>query len=158
MTSAKALGGYDVKAACKLTGCTIHKLRYWDEIALVRPSVQGTNGHAGRARVYAFKDLVALRTVQSLKNEGLSLQRIRRMLEFLRKRRGVELTAIEAVGRTVLVQTKNGLEDALKWGQLVVFEKFAETLREFPPTFSEQAVLDVQREFLDTIDAAKAAM
>ncbi|MDH5293338.1 MAG: helix-turn-helix domain-containing protein, partial [Acidimicrobiia bacterium] len=34
--------GFTAQQACKLTGCTHHQLRYWDRVALVRPTIQNT--------------------------------------------------------------------------------------------------------------------
>ena len=36
--------GFTAHQACKFTGCSPRQLRYWDEIGLVEPSVQGTGG------------------------------------------------------------------------------------------------------------------
>ena len=71
---------------CKFTGCTSRQLRYWDQIGLVEPSVQGTGGRPGVPRLYSFRDLVALRVVKSLLDGGMSLQRVRRAWEFLNKK------------------------------------------------------------------------
>ena len=32
--------GFTAHQACKFTGCSPRQLRYWDEIGLVRPTVQ----------------------------------------------------------------------------------------------------------------------
>ena len=75
--------GFTTHQACKFTGCTPRQLRYWDQIGLVEPTVQGTGGRPGVPRLYAFRDLVALRVVKSLLDGGMSLQRVRRSWEFL---------------------------------------------------------------------------
>ena len=36
--------GFTVLQACRFTNCTAHQLRYWDQIGLVRPSIQSTGG------------------------------------------------------------------------------------------------------------------
>ena len=50
--------GFTTHQACKFTGCTSRQLRYWDQIGLVQPSVQGTGGRPGVPRLYAFRDLI----------------------------------------------------------------------------------------------------
>ena len=82
--------GFTTHQACKFTGCTPRQLRYWDQIGLVEPSVQGTGGRPGVPRLYAFRDLVALRVVKSLLDGGMSLQRVRRSWEFLNKKAGLD--------------------------------------------------------------------
>ena len=67
--------GFTAHQASRFTGCTARQLRYWDQIGLVRPSVQQTGGRPGVPRMYSFRDLVALKVVKSLLDGGLSLQR-----------------------------------------------------------------------------------
>src|SRR5918997_720389 len=78
--------GFTAHQASKFTGCTPRQLRYWDEIGLVSPSVQGTGGRPGVPRLYSFRDLVALKVVKSLLDGGMSLQRVRRAWSFLNRR------------------------------------------------------------------------
>jgi DNA-binding transcriptional MerR regulator len=82
--------GFTAHQATRFTGCTARQLRYWDQIGLVRPSVQGTGGRPGVPRLYAFRDLVALRVVKSLLDGGMSLQRVRRAWEYLNKRAALD--------------------------------------------------------------------
>ena len=42
--------GFTAHQATRLTGCTPRQLRYWDQIGLVRPSVQSTGGRPGVPR------------------------------------------------------------------------------------------------------------
>ena len=82
--------GFTAHQASKFTGCTSRQLRYWDQIGLVEPSVQGTGGRPGVPRLYSFRDLVALRVVKSLLDGGMSLQRVRRAWEFLNRKAGLD--------------------------------------------------------------------
>ena len=77
--------GFTAQQASKLTGCSQHQLRYWDRVDLVRPTVQGTGGRPGVRRLYNFRDLVALRVVRSLLDNGMSVQRVRRAWDYLRR-------------------------------------------------------------------------
>lgn len=90
MTLPKRPQGFNAKRASKLTGCTLHQLRYWDEIALVRPSVQAPEGHQGIERIYCLKDLIVLRAIRKLKDAGLPLQRIGKVMRYLRKHAGLD--------------------------------------------------------------------
>jgi DNA-binding transcriptional MerR regulator len=87
---AHPMEGFTAHQATRFTGCTARQLRYWDQIGLVRPSVQGTGGRPGVPRMYAFRDLVALRVVKSLLEGGMSLQRVRRAWEYLNKRAALD--------------------------------------------------------------------
>ena len=119
--------GFTAHQATKFTGCTARQLRYWDHIGLVRPSVQGTGGRPGVPRMYAFRDLVALKVVRSLLDGGMSLQRVRRAWDYLNKRAGLDrqLSEVKLItdGVSIFkVARRNGeIIDALKEGQLAFF-------------------------------------
>lgn len=59
-------------------------LQYWDRTGLVKPSLRPAAGR-GSKRLYSFKDLVQILVVVRLRELGISLQRVRRCLRFLRK-------------------------------------------------------------------------
>ena len=122
--------------ACKLSNCTPHQLRYWDRVGLVSPSVQGTGGRPGIRRLYSFRDLVALRVVRSLLDNGMSLQRVRRAWEYLRREGDMEehLADVKLVtdGQSIFQVSHNEGEllDALRQGQLAFFVAIDEIARE----------------------------
>jgi len=66
-------------------GMPVSALHYWDKTGLVKPSVRPAAGRGSR-RLYSFRDLVQLLVVSRLRDMGVSLQRIRKCLAFLRKR------------------------------------------------------------------------
>ena len=116
--------GFTVPQAVRLTGCTPHQLRYWDQVGLVRPSVQRTEGRQGKARLYSFRDLVALKVIRSLLEGGMSLQQVRRAYSFLRQKAGLDrhLADVKLItdGRSIFEIARNDGEilDALKKGQM----------------------------------------
>lgn len=115
--------GFSAADACTYTGCTHSQLRYWDTVGLVRPSVRPTNGKAGVRRCYAFADLVALRSIKSLLDAGVTLQRVRRAFAQLRIS-GLDgrLERLRTDGRTVYAVDEQGvIIDALRTGQLAFF-------------------------------------
>jgi DNA-binding transcriptional MerR regulator len=72
------------KAVVDLTGVSGRQVDHWATTGVVRPSVKSAAGKGSR-REYSFKDLVALKMAKRLKDEGISLQKIRKALAFLRK-------------------------------------------------------------------------
>lgn len=121
------MDAFTAQQACQLTGCTAHQLRYWDRVNLVRPSVQSTGGRAGRRRLYSFRDLVALRVVKSLLDNGMSVQRVRRAWDYLRRSADMDghLAEVKLVtdGSTIFRVAADDAEllDALREGQLAFF-------------------------------------
>ena len=127
---------FTAEQACRLSNCTHHQLRYWDRVDLVNPSIQGTGGRPGVRRLYSFRDLVALRVVRSLLDNGMSLQRVRRAWDYLRREGAMDghLSDVKLVtdGQTIFrVSNDDGeLMDALREGQLAFFVAIDEITRE----------------------------
>ena len=94
---------------------------------MVQPSVQSTGGRPGIPRLYAFRDLVALRVVRSLLDGGMSLQRVRRSWEFLNEKAGLDkhLSEVRLVtdGQSIfkICRRDGEVMDALKDGQMAFF-------------------------------------
>jgi len=119
--------GFTAHQASKFTSCSPRQLRYWDEIGLVRPSVQATGGRPGVPRLYSFRDLIALRVVKSLLDGGMSLQRVRRAWDYLNRRAALDrhLSEVKLVTDGVsifkLCRRDGEVLDALREGQLAFF-------------------------------------
>lgn len=127
--------GFTAQQASRLTRCTHHQLRYWDRVGLVSPSIQGTGGRPGVRRLYSFRDLVALRVVRGLLDNGMSLQRVRRAWDYLRRNAEMDthLAEVKLVtdGATIfsVAHDEGELLDALRQGQLAFFIAIDEIAR-----------------------------
>jgi DNA-binding transcriptional MerR regulator len=127
--------GFTAQQACRLSGCTAHQLRYWDKVGLVQPSLQQTGGRPGRRRLYGFRDLVALRVVKSLLDNGMSVQRVRRAWDYLRRNGDMDshLSEVRLVtdGQSIfrIANDEEELLDALRSGQLAFFVAINEIAR-----------------------------
>jgi len=73
---------YATTQIVKLFGITPRQIHYWDETNLIRPSLAGT-GHGG-VKYYNFINLVEFKTVKQLLEQGVSVQAVRKTLDFLR--------------------------------------------------------------------------
>ena len=127
---------FTAEQTCRLTNCTPHQLRYWDRMSLVKPSIQQTGGRPGVRRLYSFRDLVALRVVHSLTVNGMSLQRVRRAWDYLRRYGDMETHMSEmklvSEGKALYeIGAEDGLVlDALREGQLAFFAQLDQITRE----------------------------
>lgn len=159
---------YTAEQACRLSNCTHHQLRYWDKVGLVSPSKQGTGGRPGVRRLYSFRDLVALRVVRSLLDNGMSLQRVRRAWDYLRREGNMEghLADVKLVtdGQTIFhVGSDEGeLMDALRQGQLAFFVAIDEITREVEDDVSRfeldrHTFLDMLRRVEEDVDEERRA-
>jgi tetratricopeptide (TPR) repeat protein len=64
----------------RILGLTARQLDYWDRLRLVSPQKEQEN------RFYDFRDLIGLRTVKQLVEEGVPASRLRRALAALREK------------------------------------------------------------------------
>jgi len=110
----------------QVIGVTARQLGYWDKTGVVTPSIAQAEGR-GTRRLYSFLDIVQIRATKALKDQGMSLQRIRRCVAYLRKqRKEVEHPLAELKlltdGQTIFVLTANKdvILDTLNSGQLVM--------------------------------------
>jgi len=116
---------YNSKTVCKLVGISKRQIGYWDETHLIKPSVQEAGGR-GSVRLYSFADLVQLAVVKSLIDQGISLQKIRKSINYLKKNfpqieKPLAKLKFLTDGKTIFVLTSNNKEilDTLADGQLV---------------------------------------
>jgi uncharacterized protein (DUF433 family)/DNA-binding transcriptional MerR regulator len=72
------------KRAAKLARISMGKLRYWERIGLVVPSIRQQISPRNIVRLYSYQDLVELLVAAELRDRpGISLQHIRRLVEYL---------------------------------------------------------------------------
>jgi len=117
---------FNTKAISKIVGLSQRQIDYWDKTHFIKPSVKEAAGH-GSARLFSFEDLVRMKVAKTLMDSGISLQKIRKAVSYLKKHMpNVEnpLSDLKFLtdGETVFVLTKNSREiiDTLKNGQLVI--------------------------------------
>lgn len=75
--------GFNTEQARQLVEASPRQIRYWDQMGLVKPSLRPAGGRGSR-RLYSYMDLLALKTVARFRELNLSLQRIRRCVQYLR--------------------------------------------------------------------------
>jgi len=144
------------KAVIALTGVSGRQVEHWATTGVVRPSIPAAG--KGTRRGYSFKDLVALRVAKRLKDEGISLQKIRKTLTFLRKNfPGVKepLTELRFLtdGETIFVMDRDPKKilDTLKGGQFVfslalgeIIEGLKGELKKLSTSKEEKVMVDNQ--------------
>lgn len=91
---------YSAREVAALTGLTARQLQWWDERRLFLPAIASKRTEAGgfTERRYTPVDLLELMVLADLRRHGVSVARIRQLLETLRARFGVRL--FEAIGGT----------------------------------------------------------
>lgn len=120
------INSFNSKAVSKIIGIPFRVIDYWDRTAFIKPSIGEASGY-GSVRLYSFTDLIQFRVAKFLRDQGLSLQKIRKSLNFLRKHLPeVEQPLAElrflTDGETIFVLTNKDREiiDTLKKGQYIL--------------------------------------
>jgi DNA-binding transcriptional MerR regulator len=110
--------GFRGPQVCKIVGITYRQLDHWDRTGLKSPSLVKAKG-SGTQRLYSYSDVLELRVIKQLLDAGVTLQRARKAVEFLRES-GEELAAANLVigaAGPVLVHDSGELLDVLRGGQ-----------------------------------------
>src|SRR5690349_10282474 len=111
--------GYRVPEVCRVIGITYRQLDYWARTGLVTPSVREAGG-SGTQRLYSFQDLVQLRVIRKLIDTGVSLQRIRKAVVYLRQNMSTGpsgITLMSDGARIYACESEEEIIDLLKRGQ-----------------------------------------
>ena len=116
---------FNTKTIHKITGLTVRRIDYWDRTHFIKPSVSEASGH-GSVRLYSFTDLVQMRVAKTLLDEGISLQKIRKAITYLKKnmpdvKKPLSQLKFVTDGSTLFVITRDEkrIIDVLRKGQLV---------------------------------------
>jgi DNA-binding transcriptional MerR regulator len=112
--------GYRGPQVCKIVGITYRQLDHWDRTGLKSPSLVPAKG-SGTQRLYSYQDVLELRIIKQLLDAGVTLQRARKAIDFLRES-GEELASASLVlgaAGSVLTRDDEELLDLLKGGQRV---------------------------------------
>jgi DNA-binding transcriptional MerR regulator len=106
--------GYRAPRAAKLAGITYRQLDYWARQNYVRPSLVDAKG-SGSQRLYSFQDLLKLKVMKRLLDQGMSLQKTRGAIEALEKT-GEDVASARLVlagNQALLVHSDGEVSDVL---------------------------------------------
>lgn len=113
---------FSAEEAALFSGLTKTMLDYLCRTKLAVPTSQGKRGR-GRRRAYMFGDVVLLRALARMLNAGISVSRLRRGLQALRKRHSeitpsnVPASHLVTDGRQIFLQHSAEVLESLSSGQ-----------------------------------------
>jgi DNA-binding transcriptional MerR regulator len=85
-----------------LTGASVRQIDYWARTGLLRPSDQQGRGKGSRRR-YAFRDVVAVQTIQKLREGNCPLQKVRTAIRYLKAHYPAGASNTEFLSRLTLL-------------------------------------------------------
>ncbi|NIA26295.1 MAG: DUF433 domain-containing protein [Gammaproteobacteria bacterium] len=74
------------KRAAGIAGISRQRLRYWEKTDLIKPDIEREISSRNVVRLYSLSRLVELVVASELRHQGVSLQHIRRIIDYLRQR------------------------------------------------------------------------
>jgi DNA-binding transcriptional MerR regulator len=126
---------FSTAEAARLSGLTPRQLDHWARRGFLCPSLQEAAGY-GSARRYSFTDIVKLRVAARLRGSGVSLPRIRRCVEAVKRLdagSGGDLgeARLLVIGNRVLwARSDREVVDLLREGQLVLVFSLGDAIEE----------------------------
>jgi Uncharacterized conserved protein len=80
------MDGFRTEIVSKIIKLSKRQLDYWDRSHFIKPSISEASGY-GSVRLYSFIDLIQLRVAKVLKDAGVSIQKMRKSLNYLKRHR-----------------------------------------------------------------------
>lgn len=113
--------GYRGPHVCKVVGISYRQLDYWTTTELVKPSIRDADG-SGTQRLYSFEDIVQLKVVKRLLDAGISLQRVRKALDWMREQELSlsDVTLVADADHVYALTEERQILDVIKRGQGVL--------------------------------------
>jgi DNA-binding transcriptional MerR regulator len=107
--------GYSGKRAADIVGISYRQLDYWARTDLIRPSLADAHGSGSRRR-YTYRDLLELKLVKTLLDNGIKLESIRYAFSLMRDQLGDDVSSAKLViagNSAVLVRENEELIDVV---------------------------------------------
>ena len=100
--------GYSGKRASEIVGISYRQLDYWARTDLIRPSLADAHGSGSRRR-YTYRDLLELKLVKTLLDNGIKLESIRDAFNLMRDQLGDDVSSAKLViaGNSALLVREN---------------------------------------------------
>jgi DNA-binding transcriptional MerR regulator len=113
--TAEPLEEFSGKRAAEIVGISYRQLDYWARTDLIRPAVADAKG-SGSRRKYSYRNLVELKLVKTLLDNGIKLEQVRKAFGYVREQLGEDPTAARlmiAGDSVVLVREDDDLVDVV---------------------------------------------
>ena len=118
------LNAFTASEVSRITGLSTPMIDYLLRERMLRPSYGSGLGTRGKVRYYSYRDLVIARLIQTLRDSGVQLGRLKRSVQALRgdgpwmgaQDPATRLTWLISDGREVFLRNQDGFLDAITGG------------------------------------------
>lgn len=114
--------GYSAKLTADVVDITYRQLDYWARTDLITPSLVEAAG-SGSRRQYSYDDLVRLKVIKRLLDNGIKLEKVRAIFDYIRNELGEDISSANLVidgANAAIVRSQDDIIDALQRGQGVL--------------------------------------
>ena len=114
-TSTSPIDGFSGKRAAEIVNISYRQLDYWARTDLIRPSLADAHGSGSRRR-YSYRDLLELKLIKTLLDNGIKLENVRQAFTYVRDELGEDVSSARLVlqgNSAVLVRENDELIDVL---------------------------------------------
>lgn len=111
--------GFSTQRTAEIVGVTYRQLDYWARTDLVKPSLVTASG-SGSRRLYSYSNLLELKVIKNLIDNGIRLEQIRKIFLYLREDLGTDVATAQLVisgSTSVVVHTGEEIIELLQGGQ-----------------------------------------
>jgi DNA-binding transcriptional MerR regulator len=112
------MDAYTAGSVARMTQVNARTLDYWSSTGFLIPSVARSVGRRGRRRLYGFADIIAVLVARDLRQSGVSLQGIRRIVAYVQqhwdKNETLAGLRLFVVGKDVSIVTQGEIVSALR--------------------------------------------
>ena len=141
----KVAGDFSSPQTVEIIGITYRQLDYWTRTGLVASTAQRAVGSGSRRR-YSYNDLLELKLIKRLLDEGIALQRVREVFDYLRDELGENVASADLVingNKSLLVRTDEQILDALRQGQGALYLRMEGLVEEVDAAVRELPVEEI---------------
>ena len=150
--------GYSARLTADVVDITYRQLDYWARTDLITPSLVEAAG-SGSRRQYSYDDLVRLKVIKRLLDNGIKLEKVRAIFDYIRNELGEDISSANLVidgANAAIVRSQDDIIDALQRGQGVL--PLSNIGREVDAAIVELHPVVVDETDEDTEGEAQAAM
>ena len=142
---AQIAGDFSSPQTIEIVDITYRQLDYWTRTGLVTSTARMAEGSGSRRR-YSYNDLLELKLIKRLLDEGIALQRVREVFDYLRDELGENVASADLVingNKSLLVRTDEQILDALRQGQGALYLRMEGLIEEVDAAVRELPLEEV---------------
>lgn len=109
--------GFPTPVAATLGGVSQKTIINWRARGFLKTSI--LDGRAPSPSIYSFRDIIAIRVAAGLCAQGFELRKLKKIVAYLRRRKGLDLSASDVLASTLLISNGSDVYEVASPGDLI---------------------------------------